>query len=478
MEVSQSNFQRAMINLTIPAINKVENPAAVLQNDAENISPTFATAATIAIATAITTAHGLKNFASATAGARILFATDEWFATADNLLKDRPPIFDPSLYCGEGKVMDGWESRRRREAGHDWCLISLSHRATIVGIEIDTAHFTGNNVPLISIEVADFSPSHVTNLVRNLPGSVERLLYGGQQGTGCTPEEVSVAERVCRKDIEWSELLSMTALRPGFEESRMHYYITTGNDRVGTHLRVNYFPDGGVARLRIWGIDAPATIRMKNPIYLPITTGKICTVILHSSTDEPPSRKEYKDPEISCQTFGGEGMGCSNKHYGEPCQLIQPTMGKDMSDGWETARHPSRSSILVKNIATGLVDSPLMDWAILKLGKLGTNSVARIIVDTKHFRGNYPESVLVEGCFVRHDESISNEDIWFTLVPRTRMAPDSEHVFERDLDQLENFNRAVNHLRVSIFPDGGLSRVRLYGQPLRVDNPIAANEKC
>ena len=465
MEASLPDIEKVLKMLTIPAIDKVENAATVVQNVAKNVTPIspFFVAAD----------DGLKNFASAAAGSRILYATDEWFAVADNLLEDGPPIFDPSLYCSEGKVMDGWESRRRREAGHDWCLISLSHRAILVGIEIDTAHFTGNNVPSISIEVADLSPCHVTNLVKSLPGSVERLLFGGQQGTGCTPEEVSAAEMTCRKDVEWSELLAKTSLRPGYEESRMHYYTTTSN--VGTHLRVNYFPDGGIARLRIWGMEAPAIIQVKKPMYLPITTGKFCTVVLHSSTDEPPSCKEYEYLELSCQTFGGEGVGCSNKHYGEPCQLIQPTMGKDMGDGWETARHPSRSSILVKDTATGLVDSQLKDWAVLKLGMHGTNSVARIIVDTKHFRGNYPESVLVEGCFVGPGELVSMEDIWFTLVPRMRMAPDSEHVFERDLDQIENSNKAVNHLRVSIFPDGGLSRVRLYGKPLEGDNPIAVN---
>jgi allantoicase len=46
-------------------------------------------------------------------GARVIFATDEWFAIADNLLNPNPPTFDPNAYCSQGKVMDGWESRRR-----------------------------------------------------------------------------------------------------------------------------------------------------------------------------------------------------------------------------------------------------------------------------------------------------------------------------------------------------------------------------
>jgi allantoicase len=138
-----------------------------------------------------------------------------------------------------------------------------------------------------------------------------------------------------------------------------------------------------------------------------------------------------------------------------------------MGDGWETARHPSRPSILFKDKATGLVDSPLKDWGILKLGKPAVDGVARIILDTKHFRGNYPESVLVEGAFVESyvsDDTVPTEANWFTLVPRTRMSPDSEHVFERVLEQLENSKNAVTHVRVSIFPDGGISRVRVYGK--------------
>ena len=406
---------------------------------------------------------GLQNIASSASGARILFATDEWFAAADNLLEEGPPIFDPALFCNEGKVMDGWETRRRREVGHDWCLISLSARAYIFGVEIDTAHFTGNNVPSISIEAADLSPSHVTNMATGLPGSMERLLYGGKQGVGFNPEEVREAELACRSGMDWTELLGVTPLFPGYEESRMHYFTTSGN--VGTHLRINYFPDGGVARIRIWGQEAPPAGRSKKPIYLPITTGKLCTVVPHSTTCQPPSQQIYKYPEISCETLGGEGVGCSNKHYGEPWKLIQSTMGKDMGDGWETARHPSRPPILFKDAATGLVDSPLTDWAILKLGKVAVDGVARIILDTKHFRGNYPESVHIEGVFIDEGtgDVMSPQLSWFALVPRTRMAPDSEHIFERDLAQLENHSESVSHVRVSIYPDGGLSRVRVYG---------------
>lgn len=412
-------------------------------------------------------AEGLENVASASKGSKVLFAADEWFASADNLLQDGPPIFDPSLFCEQGKVMDGWETRRRREEGHDWCIIALSKRSKLVGIEVDTAHFTGNNVPQISMEVADLNAAQATTVTAGLPGSLERLLHGGHQGVGHTPEEVQQAQHAC-SSCEWNELVPTTALQPGYEDSRM-LYITLPQAICGTHVRVNYYPDGGVARLRLWATSADKAHREKGPLYLPITTGKTCTVISHSTTDMPPSRLDFEHPELSCSDNGGQGLQCSNKHYGIPAYLIQPTLGKDMGDGWETARHSKRPGVLIKDPATGLVDSPLQDWAILKLGKVAVDGVSRVLLDTKHFRGNYPESVLVEGCFAEHgtpDERVPHDCNWFPLVSRCRMAPDAEHVFDADLQQLENATRAVTHVRVSIFPDGGLSRVRVYGKPL------------
>ena len=192
---------------------------------------------------------------------------------------------------------------------------------------------------------------------------------------------------------------------------------------------------------------------------MPIVTGPECTVVKHSSTDKPPSRIPYEYDEVSSLELGGTGVACSNKHYGEPWLLLQPTLGKDMGDGWETARHPSRPGVLIKDKNTHLIDSPLLDWAVLKLGKFATHGVQRIILDTKHFRGNYPESVSLEGCYCANEE---DEKEWFPLVQRTRMSPDAEHVFDRSKDQISNALRPVTHVRLSLFPDGGVSRVRVY----------------
>ena len=409
--------------------------------------------------------QGLTNFALAEAGAKVLFATDEWFAAADNLLKTEEPSFDPDAYCEQGKVMDGWESRRRREAGHDFCVLKLTQRARLEGLEVDTAFFTGNHVPAISIEIADLSHAQERDMVMAFPGAIDRLMHGtGVQGTGNSPQQVQQAEEACRT-VEWKELLPKTPLKPGYEDSRMHFFpLPKEAAIVGTHLRLNYYPDGGIARLRVWGQPIESVVRELGKAYSPIRTGRTCTVVPHTETpvEDLPSRQPYPDPELSAEDNGGQGLVCSNKHYGEPWHLIQATLGRDMGDGWETARHPDRPSVLVKDPQTDLVDSDLSDWCVLQLGSVAGQGLTRIILDTKHFRGNYPESVQVEGCFCAEGQDFHAAE-WFPLVPRGRMAPDSEHVYDAEKGQLANASKAVSHVRVSIYPDGGISRVRVYG---------------
>jgi allantoicase len=428
------------------------------------------------------------NMANAMSGAKIIFATDDWFATAESLLQDGPPIFDPDAFCEQGKVLDGWETRRRRQAGHDWCLVQLSKRAEIHAIELDTAHFTGNNVPNISIDICDVSATDLSKMVAKIPGAYERLLHGGVQGKGYLQEEVADASEAVGT-AEWKELLPITSLSPGFETTRMHrFHLGSTTPIIGNLVRINYFPDGGVARFRCWGNSLSDVKPATTPLYMPIKTCKECTVVAHSSVhdeSELPSRRlSFHDDddddelysELSSLDQGGIGGTCSNKHYGEPWRLIQTTLGKDMGDGWETARHPNRPGILMMSSkecgsASGLLDTRLSDWAVLRLGKATPGGVARIILDTKHFRGNFPESVSVEGCYdptEYHDEheqqqGEGGEQQWFSLIPRSKMSPDAEHVFERSKGQVENADKIVTHVRVSIFPDGGISRVRIYG---------------
>jgi allantoicase len=335
----------------------------------------------------------------------------------------------------------------------------LDRAYTIVAVEVDTAHFTGNHVPQISLQATNLTEEEASDLITKLPHAITRLVQGkGRQGVGCSADQVARAHEACG---DWNEILPRTPLKPGYEETRMHYF-TLSMPTEATHVRLNAHPDGGFARLKLWVL--PQEESKNPPLYMPITTCQTVTVVPHSSTDKPPSRLPYDYPELSSEQLGGEGVACSNQHYGHPSQLLQSNLGKDMGDGWETARHPDRPAVWVKDEETHLLVSDLSDWAIIKLGKIVADGISRIILDTKHFRGNFPESVLVEGCFVEAGMTVESVKDWFVVVPRTKMAPDAEHVF--DEHQIQNATRAVSHVRVTIFPDGGLSRVRVYGKPL------------
>jgi allantoicase len=334
-----------------------------------------------------TTMASLINLTSSATGSRVLFATDEWFAAADNLLNPSAPEFIPDLYCEQGKVMDGWETRRKRSAGHDWCVIKLGGGAAVHGdvtfdvnsLEVDTAYFTGNQTPRISIEGMRIvrppgSSSHEESddyLYVWMPGAVSRLARGGGiQGTGQSVSVIEKARKAC-KDValqatngnsgEWIEILPMTPLKPGYEESRYHSFSISEAARqmiaqMGgiTHLKLNYFPDGGVARLKVMGQVFQSTTASSSTTMTAISTQinnnkSTPRIHPHSSSNSPPSSQPYPQPEISCSSHGGLGLECSNKHYGIPMNLLSPTLGKDMGDGWETARHPDRPPVVTKD---------------------------------------------------------------------------------------------------------------------------------
>jgi allantoicase len=175
-----------------------------------------------------------------------------------------------------------------------------------------------------------------------------------------------------------------------------------------------------------------------------------------------------------------------------PSELLRPELGTSMNDGWETARHPDRPPVVTRDANTGLQDTTLSDWSVIKLGLGGAvgggggdGGVDRIIVDTRHFKGNYPESVAIDGCYVDSEvvssadervcESASGKDggsssrgggiEWFPLLRRTRLTAHAEHEYTGEY--VVNSHMAVTHVRVSITPDGGLSRVRIYGHPAK-----------
>ncbi|KAL7434377.1 hypothetical protein ACHAXH_004128 [Discostella pseudostelligera] len=481
----------------------------------------------------------LINLISLNNRASILFATDEWFATAENLLNDTPPTFVPDLFCEQGKVMDGWETRRRRTAGHDWCIIKLCSGSCndnghllddrtymLSHIELDTAYFTGNQAPRVSIEAmrvirpstdVDDADDYLYNW---MPGATTRLARGpegkGVRGMGQSPTAIARALQACQSvarrlpsnnhnsNGEWITILPTTPLRPGYETSRYHTFeimdeVKRQIELLGgvTHLKLNYYPDGGVARIKVFGHPC---VHSRDEGSSAKTSGAADnaagpTIHPHSLPHPPPSAQTtYPYIELSSELYGGLGLACSNKHYGVPSNLLRPYPGKDMGDGWETARHPNRPSIVVQDPITRLQDTHLKDWCVIKLGRGGAKDnegIARIIVDTRHFKGNFPESVTIDGCCANSDNRVvSDDDVcksagidddsdnngsiqWFPLVKRTHLTADAEHEFLRERGHIVNGQRGVTHVRISITPDGGISRVRLYGAPAREPVPMS-----
>ena len=303
-------------------------------------------------------------------GTRVTFATDEFFAAKERLIDPSEPVFIDDKYDDHGKWMDGWESRRRRIPGHDYCVIRLGVPGIIHGFDLDTSHFTGNYPPQASIEACS----------SNLD----------------VPEE------------DWVELLPKTDLA-----GDSHHYLDVSDDRIWTHVRLHIYPDGGVARLRIFG----------------------------------EIRADFTDVDgfvdLAAVEHGGRAISCSDEHYGSMHNLIAPGRGVNMGDGWETARRRG----------------PGNDWVIIALGQPGV--LERAEIDTAHFKGNYPDRVSIEGAKFDSDEQATlAEEEWQTLLPESKLKMDQQHYFDEGLQS----TGPVSHVRISIYPDGGISRIRLFGQ--------------
>jgi allantoicase len=143
-----------------------------------------------------------------------------------------------------------------------------------------------------------------------------------------------------------------------------------------------------------------------------------------------------------------------------------------MGSGWETERNPTRPAVLERDPVSGFVNMPgVCDWSVLQLGAVARR-VDALTLDTSFFRGNYPESAVVEAinepgatpaALLAPDGSPAAVQ-WRPLLGRVALGPDAEHVFRSGADfDGQAFGR-VSHVRVSIYPDGGLMRVRAVGE--------------
>ncbi|KAJ3227009.1 hypothetical protein HK099_003632 [Clydaea vesicula] len=292
----------------------------------------------------------LNELANDCVGGKILFATDDFFQVAESMLLNGEPVWDLNKYTEFGKWMDGWETRRKRTPGHDWCILKLGLSGVIKGFVVDTAFFTGNNTPKVSIQGACLEDDKVN------------LLRRSEMGTRCTEEELKQAETI--GSDKWEEILPKAPLKPGYPETRENFFAVDNKKRF-THLRVNMFPDGGIARLRVFG-----------------EVSRDWSLV---SLDEVIDLVSIKN--------GGRALSFSNSHYGTPKNLIMPNRGAGMYDGWETARNPNRPEVFLVG-DDGQLICPGAEWCVLKLGTKGI--VSKIEIDTAWFKGNYPESFTLE----------------------------------------------------------------------------------
>ena len=335
----------------------------------------------------------LADLASARMGGRVVAANDEFFAPKSNLLKPEPAIFIPGRFTSRGKWMDGWETRRRRSPGHDWCVVALGARGVVRGIDVDTSHFTGNYPSHASIDALDIPATSLTKDV-----------YAGAGGP-------------------WITILPKSPLRGDahnfFETPRPEVRSPRPETGAWTHLRLNIYPDGGVARLRVHGDVVVDWNRLAR-------TGRLL--------------------DLAGIRNGGLVLGASDMHFGAKDNIIMPGRAENMGDGWETRRRRG----------------PGYDWAIIRLGASG--HVQRIEIDTNHFKGNYPESASVEGCLAPGATAVALASAdWHELLPRTKLKPHQRHLFSKEL----RYTGPVSHVRLNIYPDGGISRLRVYGTVAR-----------
>jgi allantoicase len=302
----------------------------------------------------------LPDLAARTLGGTVVYANDESFAGAHNLLTDGPAAHDVAAFDLRGKVYDGWETRRRREPGSDYAIVRLGAPGIVHSLTIDTAHFTGNYPPHASVHAAT---------VLGYPSA----------------DELHRAT--------WHPLAEHVPLQGDTANT-----VPVPPGRLATHVRLTIHPDGGVARFRVHGEVVPDPRLLGDRV------------------------------DLAATVHGGRIEACSNLFYSSPANVLAPGRARVMSDGWETARRRDDGN----------------DWLVVRLGAPGALHDA--VIDTGRFVGNAPG-------WARLSDAESGAE----LLPRTRLQPDTEHRFRLAPGGV------VALVRLDIYPDGGLSRLRLNG---------------
>lgn len=330
----------------------------------------------------------LTDLASDLTGTFVLYSTDDYFAEKENLLKPSAPVWIEGKYTDKGKWMDGWESQRKREPGHDFAIVRLGTPGSVHGILADTTHFKGNAPQEVSVEGIEAADTATPGDLIDNPG--------------------------------WKEILPRTAVLPDHPNVLVLPAISS---RV-THVRFHIYPDGGVARLRVYGEVKP----------------------------DPYTFWQRGSVDLAAIEQGGTVAAVSDQFFGPPSNLLLPGRGVNMGDGWETKRRRTPGS----------------DWCVLKLARAG--QIDRIELDTHFFKGNAPQATLIEAL---NEADISADELanclaakapWPVLVHKTPLVQHRKHVIYPDRPT------AVTHLRVHIFPHGGVNRMRVFGTAVDTEN--------
>jgi len=358
---------------------------------------------------------GLIDLAALALGGKVLGASDDFFASANNLIEPGRGVFVEGKFTDRGKWMDGWESRRKRGPGYDWCVLELGAPGTVVGFDVDTHFFVGNSPAFVSIEGVH-----------------------APRGTALT----------ALQGLEWTELLPQMPVRPDAQ----NLFAATPGTAV-THVRLNIFPDGGVARFRVYGRVAADWVE---PAHDADTRRHVPAGLV----------------DLAALTNGGLALACSDAFFGPMNNLLLPGRAENMGGGWETRR---------KRIA---LQGSAHDWILVRLGARGTVGV--IEVDTHHFKGNFPDRCSIEGIdapSARITDLIGSA-AWVPLLPEVKLAADDRRFFSTGIVA----HPAISHVRLNIFPDGGVSRLRLWGtrapephavlNALSIDDARAALLRC
>ena len=318
---------------------------------------------------------GLIDLGSELVGGAAIAASDEFFAPKENLVKASEAVFVAGKYTDHGKWMDGWETRRKRGPGHDWCIIRLGIPGVIRAVDIDTSHFIGNN------------PSH-----------------GSLDVAGCPADP---------NDGDWTPALGKVRLQGG-----THNLFDAAHESRATHVRLNIFPDGGVARLRLYGEVIPDLAKL-------------------SASSEPV--------DLASVISGGRVIASSDAFFGQQQNLIMPGRPENMSGGWETRRRRG----------------PGYDWIVVQLGARA--AIQRISVETEHYKGNYPDRCSIDACDApgaMAEDLITGRTEWRQVLGESKLEADSARLFENEL----RASAPVTHVRLNIYPDGGISRLRVFGK--------------